>query len=272
MSFFYNHIGDAMKIYVDLVLLLNFGFDFLLLLATSLLLKRKVKFYRFLLGAFIGSLSTLCLFFSMSSLSLFLIKLVISMIMIITAFGYKNIKYFIKNMEYLYMISIVLGGCLYFLNIQFSYKNDGLVFYHNGLGINVWLLLILSPIILYLYIKQNKTLKNNYRYYHQVTIYLKDNILECIGYLDTGNQLVDPYFKRSVLLINEEVVLNKQQFTIMVPYHTVGNTGIIYCASPLKIEIDGREYKKLLVGISKEKIKLDGVDCILPNRIGEELC
>lgn len=260
-----------MKIYVDLVLFLNFGFDFILLLTTAIILKRMVKCYKLLLGAFIGSLSTLCLFFSMTSFSLFIIKVFISVFMVIITFGYKDRIYFIKNLGYLYMVSIVLGGFLYFLNIQFSYKNNGLVFYHNGLSVNVLFLIISSPLILYIYIKQNRRLKTNYNHYHKVIIYLKDNIITCTGYLDTGNKLVDPYFKRSVLLVNEKIIKNKKDFTIIVPYQTVGNRGIIYCTSPNRIEVDGVEFKAL-IGISKEKISIDGVDCILPNKIEEELC
>ena len=271
MSFFYNHIGDIMKIYVDLVLGLNLGFDFLLLLTTALLLKRTIKIYRLLLGAFVGSLSTLCLFFSTTSLQLFLVKILISVFMIIISFSYCNKKYFMKNFITLYMVSILLGGFLYFLNIQFSYKNEGMVFFHNGLSVNVWFLIICSPIILYVYVKHNKINKTHYRHYHQVTIYLKDKIIKCTGYLDTGNKVVDPYFHRSVLLVNENVNVDKSIFTILVPYYTIGNQGILYCANPNKIEIDGLEYKAL-IGISKENIDIDGVDCILPNIIEEEIC
>ena len=271
MLFFYNIFGDSMKIYVDLVLLLNFGFDLLLLLTTTIILKRTVKAYRLLLGAFIGSLSTLCLFIYMTSFTLFIVKVLISFLMILITFGYRDKIYFLKNIGYLYMTSIVLGGFLYFLNIQFSYKNNGLVFYHNGLGINVWFLIIISPIILYVYIKQNKKLKHNYSYYHKVKIYLKDYCIECTGYLDSGNRLKDPYFHRSVLLVNENKIKDRSAFTILVPYHTIGDSGMIYCINPNRIIVDGKDYNAL-VGISKEKIKIDGVDCILPNGIEEELC
>lgn len=271
MLFFYNVFGDLMKIYVDIVLFLNFGFDLILLLTTAILLKRKVKGYRLLLGAFLGSLSTLCLFISMTSFTLFIVKVLISIFMILCAFGYQDRKFFFKNISCLYMVSIVLGGFLYFLNIQFSYKNDGLIFYHDGISINVWLLIIISPIILKIYIKQNKYIKINYKYYHQVEIYLKNERIECTGYLDTGNKLVDPYFHRAVLLIDEKKIKDKSCFTILVPYQTIGNQGMIYCTNPNRIIIDGVECKAL-VGISEKRIKIDGVDCILPNGIEEELC
>lgn len=260
-----------MKIYVDLVLFLNFSFDFVLLLTVSYLLRRKAPIFRLLVGAFFGSLSILVLFFEVNSFTLFLIKVFISTGMILISFGFRDRRYFFKNIVYLYMSSIVLGGFLYFLNIQFSYKNEGLVFYHNGLGINIWFLIIVAPVVLFIYVKQNRDLRKNYCHYHQVTIYLKDKKIECIGYLDTGNKLVDPYFHRSILLLNQNIIVDRSLFNILVPYYTIGNQGILYCANPNKIEVDGLEYKAL-VGISQENIKIDGVDCILPNEIEEEIC
>ncbi|MEG0826566.1 MAG: sigma-E processing peptidase SpoIIGA, partial [Bacilli bacterium] len=124
-----------MKIYLDLVLLLNFSFDFILLLSVSIILRRNANINRLLIGSFLGSLSILFLFIHINSFTLFIFKIIISVLMIITTFNYKNIRYFLKNFVFLYMSSIILGGFLYFLNINFAYKQNGLVFYHNGISI-----------------------------------------------------------------------------------------------------------------------------------------
>ena len=116
-----------MKVYIDLVLLLNLFFDFLLLFSVNYILKRRVRLYRLVLGSIIGSLSTLLLFMTITSLELFIYKLVISVLMILTTFDYKNIKYTLKNILYLYIISIFLGGFLYIINNQFSYSKKGLM-------------------------------------------------------------------------------------------------------------------------------------------------
>ena len=154
MSFFYNIIGDQMKIYIDLILLLNFGFDFILLLSVSLVLRRNAPIYKLLIGAFIGSISVLTLFIKINSLELFIIKIIISILMTITSFRFKNIKYTLKNIVYLYISSIVLGGALYLLNIELTYKNQGIIFYKNKMSINFLILVIISPIILYIYTKE----------------------------------------------------------------------------------------------------------------------
>ena len=93
-----------MKIYVDVILFINFSFDLLLLLCTSISLKRNTKFYKLMLGAFVGSLSILFLFMDINSFELFLLKVIVSILMVLISFGFKDIKYFSKNILYLYMM------------------------------------------------------------------------------------------------------------------------------------------------------------------------
>ena len=135
-----------MKIYVDLVLLLNFGFDLILLFGVAVLLRRQTNLKRLLLGAGVGSVTVLSMFIEMSSFMLFIVKVIISILMVLIVFGYHDIKYLFKNLFYLYTSSIILGGFLYFLNLQCSYQHNGLIFYFNGLSINVIVLIVLSPI------------------------------------------------------------------------------------------------------------------------------
>ena len=52
-----------MTVYIDGLLFLNFYLDFLLLLTVVVALKRNVKVFRIILGAFVGSLTILVLFF-----------------------------------------------------------------------------------------------------------------------------------------------------------------------------------------------------------------
>ena len=153
MPFSYNLNGDYMKIYLDAIFMLNFCFDFILLLSVSIILRRNISIKRLLLGSFIGGLSIFILFIKINNFELFILKFIISLIMLLITFKYRNLKYTLRNLGFLYMNSIILGGFLYFLNVQFSYKQEGLVFYHNGLSVNFIFLVIISPIIIYIYIR-----------------------------------------------------------------------------------------------------------------------
>ncbi|NLL44580.1 MAG: sigma-E processing peptidase SpoIIGA [Mollicutes bacterium] len=262
-----------MKIYLDLIFLLNFAFDFLLLLGVCILLRRNVKMIRLILSSFIGSLSIFLLFIKLTSLQLFLLKVIISIIMVLIAFGFKDFRYFLRNLFYLYTSSMILGGFLYYLNVEFSYKQEGLVFYHQGLSINVIFLVIFSPLIIYTYVRQGIKLRNNYANYYKVEIYFKNHKpIKLNGFLDTGNNLKDPYQNRPIILVEKKVIkYNLDEFDfVLVPYHTVNNKGLLKCLIADKIVIKGiGERTKFLVGIMEEKIKIDGIDCILHQQLME---
>lgn len=262
-----------MKIYIDLILFINFFLDFLLLLSVSILLKRNTKTYRILISSFIGSLSILFLFIKLNSITLFLLKLVISIIMILIAFSYKNIKYFLKNMMFLYINSIILGGFMYFINIQFSYKNDGLIFYTNGFSVNLIMLIIISPLIIYLYIKQIKTIKNKYNNYYKIKIYIENKIIDCIGFLDTGNSLKEPYANKPVIIANENIFKNnKLPPPIIIPVNTIMGEDYLKGVKIKKINIENfGEIKNVIFGISKNNININGADCILNLEIMEKI-
>ena len=262
-----------MKIYVDLVLLLNFGFDLILLFCVAVVLRRQTTLKRLLTGAIVGSVTVLAMFVEMSSFTLFLVKIFMSILMVLIVFGYHNIKYFGNNLFYLYTSSVLLGGFLYFLNLQFSYKNAGLVFYFEGLSVNVIVLIVLSPIIVYVYIKQGLMLKNNFSNYYNVDIYFDSgDVIKVTAFMDTGNKLEDPYKRRPIILINKDIIevdYNKQKI-VLVPYDALNHHGILKCIVPQKIFIQGFGFRNdFLVGISNEKILIDGVDCIMHSKLLE---
>jgi stage II sporulation protein GA (sporulation sigma-E factor processing peptidase) len=253
--------------------MINLLFDFILLTAVGLVLRRNVSIKKVFLGALVGALSIFLLFISLNSFTLFIYKLVISILMVIVTFGFKDIKYTAKNLLFLYTISMILGGFLYYLNIEFSYKNEGIIFFHNGLSINVIVLIIISPVIVYIYIRQALELKNHYAHCYKVDLYFKDGTVKKLnGFLDTGNNLYDPYNNRPIILVDpKEVNFELDEYnTILVPYETIDNHGLLKCIMVDKVYIVGvGEKHNVLVGISKEKIKIEGINCILHSKLLE---
>ena len=247
-------------------MILNFFFDFILLLSVSILLRRNVSIYKILGGAFIGGISILFLFFEISSLMLFIYKFMISVLMVLISFNYKNLKFTCQNILFLYTASIILGGFLYFLNVEFSYQQYGLIFINNGLSINVIFLIIFCPIIIYIYVRQGLLLKNNYSNYYKVTIYYNDKKYFFNAYLDTGNNLSVPLTNKPVILINKKI---KVKHFFYIPYKGVNSEGIIKCFKVDKILINDLIKKNVIVGLLTDKIKIDGVDCLLNKRILE---
>lgn len=118
LYFFYNKKGDYMTIYLDIVFILNFSFDAFLLFTVAIILKRKTSFKRILLGSLVGSLTIIFLFFNLNNYLLFIVKIIFAILMILTSFGYRNLKYTCNNLFYLITTSILLGGFLYLIKIN----------------------------------------------------------------------------------------------------------------------------------------------------------
>ncbi|MBQ7136842.1 MAG: sigma-E processing peptidase SpoIIGA [Bacilli bacterium] len=255
-----------MRVYVDLVLLLNITMDLLLLLSVSIVLKRNVKFYRIVLGSITGGISIIFLFISLNNLSLFLFKMLISVLMVLITFSYKNIKYFFNNLLYLYLSSIILGGGIYLLDIQINYRNQGLMFINNGFGINLVVLVIVSPFIIYSYIKSMRKMKNCYSNFYKVDLYYKNKIYHFNAFLDTGNRLYDPYKKRPIVIANTNKITLNYEDAILVPYMTASGNSILKCVVADKLIIEKSiEVSNVLIGVIDNKLNIEGVNMLLHN-------
>ena len=240
-------------IYIDLLFLLNWWIDFLLLLFVKFVLKRNSKLYRIILGSLFGSITTFFVFLNIHYILLTIIKLLIALIMIIISFGYKNI---ISNYLYLFMVSIILAGFLLLI------KDINNKIYIIGI-------ISLTPLLIFLFYYQNKKLKNQYSLYHTVKIAISSFNLTVTGFLDTGNKLIDPITKKPIILVSKSKLkgLNKIRSPMYVPVKTISGSDIIECYKPDNILIDNNLIKNYLIGKCKTNIKMEGIDCLLNNQL-----
>lgn len=269
LFFYILYLVIIVKIYLDLIYIVNLIFDFVLLFLVSYFLKRRVKLYRVFLGSLVGSFSVVFLFLPLSNVSLIFLKIITSILMILTTFGYKNKNYFKKNFLYLYIISIILGGVLYFIITSLKYNTNAL---ESNLSLNFIILLILAPILTYIYLRMEKNYKNTYSLIHKIEFDINNKTFIYNAYLDTGNRLCDPYKKRPILLVYDKKLIFNYEDSILVPYKTLEHEGILKCRKINHFKIDDKEVNtNVLIAISDKKFELDGIECILPNIIKEEL-
>lgn len=257
----YNHVGDDMIVYIDVLIILNFLFDLLLLLTINIALKRYSKIYRLVLASLFGEITILSLWIPIPSILLSILKVLLGIIMVMIAFGYKNIKYTIYNTLYLYMTSVILGGFVYYLNMEF--KNT-----------NYLILLFIAPIILYIFIKSIKALKEIKNYYYKVKIILNNNEeINITGFLDTGNKLIDPITNKPIILIDKKKIKGtiKIRSPMYIPYTALNHHGLLECIKPKCIYIENKKLTNYLIGLSEESFKLNGIDCLLNYKILEEI-
>lgn len=252
-------------VYVDLLVIQDLIYNYVILLGISLLLTRITNIKKIFLSSVIGTIPLTFLFTNISNQLNFFISFIFSIIMSLIAFSYKDIIYTIKNIFYMYSISIFLAGGINLINVNLLPNIDNLI-------LNITILIILAPIITYIYIKSINNYKNNYSNYYKVDIYLNDDEkLTLSAFLDTGNKLIDPYKHRPIILINQKLVEIKNKKILLVPYNTINTNDLLKCIIPKKIYIHNIGYKtNFLIGLMDE-ITIDGVDCVLNQKLLERI-
>lgn len=244
-----------MKVYIDLIIIINFVYDFLILTSTSVLLKRNTPIKKILLGSFIGVFSVCTLFLNLNNIVLLFFKFILSLIMIIFTFGSKNI---VENTFYFYVITIIIGGSQYMLTGS-AYK------------VNVVMMIIISPIILGIYIYAMRKYKTDLKKIYDCIIIDKDNTYNLKGYMDTGNTLIDPITKLPVIMVNKNIDFKSHKI-FYVPYKVVNNEAILKCIKVDKVYINSKEVKVLL-GLIDSAVLKNNIDIILNENIrGEITC
>lgn len=169
------------------------------------------------------------------------------------------------------MISMILGGFLYYLKIEYSTNSK---LYYQGIQIPYLLLIIVAPLILYVFIKSLKALKEIKNYYYKVKIIFMNNYeYHTIGFLDTGNKLKDPITDKPIILINKKQVKGKIPIRspMYVPYNTVNNHSLLECFKVKHIYINDCEIKNYLIGLSETSFHLNGAECLLNYQILEDM-
>ncbi len=244
-----------MIVYLDLLLVVNFVFDYLILLTFSKIFKQKVKKIKLILGSLIGELSLIVLFIDMNGIILFCVKLLFCFLIIFITFGPKRI---LENMVYYFLINILLGGFIYYLKIKFN--------------IPTLFLFMICPVILYFYTYQCKRIRNYFSNIYAVDIYFENgSVMQLKGYLDTGNMLKDPYKNRPVVIVNSKRVLKNltNEKWYYIPFNGIEKTGIIKCFKPKRIYIEKVGLKNdVLIAITETKFQ-NNIDCIFGSLISE---
>ena len=240
-------------------------------MAVSYLLKEHTSIQKIFFGSLVGVSALFFLFLPISFLTLLAVKIGVSILMILVTFSYANRTLFIKQISTLYLASIILGGIIYLLSDTFCYERQGILFLQNKTSIHFLIILLFGPILFYCYMKKLKEEKQNLTLVHHLELEVLGKKYQLEGFLDTGNQLKDPYKKRSVILLYDKNFLPKIEEGILVPFQTAKGTGLVRCVVPRKVIVDGKEFQNYLVGFLEEEVQIEGRNCILPNQMREEL-
>lgn len=105
-----------MTIYIDVIFLENLFMNYIILFATGIILKLKMKAFRILISSIIGSIYAIIVYTStMEIYSNILLKILLSIAMVYVAFNSRNVKQCLKQLIIFYLTSFTFGGVAFAL-------------------------------------------------------------------------------------------------------------------------------------------------------------
>lgn len=198
-----------MVFYIDLILILNFLIDYLILLATSKFLKLQHKIWRLVIGATLGALYSLAFFIpSLDYSQLLLSKVALSIVIVLVSFGFSNLILFIRVIATFYLTSFILGGGVLAIQYMFNIEHEvvnGIYVSRSSTPTLTIVIILVSAVAIWFF--SNNTIKSIRRKTAsdesivEVEIVLGSDNYNCKGLVDTGNRLYDPITRKPVMIV-----------------------------------------------------------------------
>ncbi len=195
-------------IYADLMFLVNFLVDGALLLATAWTRKLKVRPWRIASAAALGSLYVMALLVpEWAGLFSFAAKLLVSILMMLIAFGFGRVQAFLRNLAAFYLIAFAVAGGIF--GIYYYFLPSGQLASELWTGIFSWTIgygLIFGAFLFMIWFyfqvfhgsKQKEAIAAHMA---EVQVRVGETGVSCTGLVDTGNQLYDPLTKTPVMIM-----------------------------------------------------------------------
>lgn len=202
--------GDDMTIYVDVVLMENLIMNYIILLATGLILKVKIKHIRLILGGLLGAIYTIVAYTGFLKIySSFILKIILSVIIVYIAYNPQSVKKMCKELLFFYLTSFVFGGAAFAL-IYIVKPQDILM--KNGLFLGTYPLktVMLAAIVAFVVIiaafKIIKSKMTKKDMIYKIEVKLNNKIIQTEALIDTGNMLKEPITNTPVVVIERSLL------------------------------------------------------------------
>lgn len=272
-----------MIVYADVLLVLNFYVDYLLLLATEKLCHIRARFRRRLLGAaYIAVLSLSVLWQSAPALFPYAVQAAGGFVTVFIAYGRAPLWIYLRRVLSFLAASYVFAGMV--LAIQVWLRPQG-VFVSAGVvywEVSPWLLLGATTAC-YLAVCVYR------RFFHRsepqekgisLTVTVGERTTGFTALYDTGSRLFEPISGAPVVVIDralaqrllgpertEQLVACKGNVAPdlcfrMIPYQSVGKSGVLPAFRPDNVTLNGHSVSNIYFAVSPTKIR-EGYDGII---------
>ena len=199
-----------MTVYIDILFLENFILNFIILYATGLISKHKIKFIKIALGSIVGAVYVIITYLIENKVYLnILFKLILSIVIVYIAFTPKTIKEMLKMIVLFYLTSFVFGGAA--LGVIYMI-NSGKISIQNGIIIGSYTLrtIFIGAIIAFavtiLAFKFVKTKISKKDLLCNITIKINGKEIKTKAMIDTGNMLKEPITNIPVVVVEHTLL------------------------------------------------------------------
>lgn len=253
-----------MTVYADIVILVNFVTDYILLYLTALFLRLSVKLKNLLIASLAGAFfALLCAcFFSDNSIIRLIFGMLTLPVVCRIAYGKMNIQSVIKSIVAMILFSIALGGIVTFVYSQSSCLQM----------MEIVILPVCCLLLLVLYRKFNEVFSYEVKGKRvDAVIEMFDGVYNVILLSDSGNLLIDPYTKLPIIVLNG--CFNRCHDSVeprLVPVTSACGSMLMEVITPKSISMyknDKNVLLKAVVGFSGSESSFNGCDGIISSEL-----
>lgn len=284
-----------MTVYADVLLVVNLFVNYALLMCASLIMKNSTSRRRVLLGAAVGSIYGLVIFLpELPNIAELALRLAASCLIVFCAFGFKNIRYYLRCFFTFFAVSFAFGGIMLVLWVTVApvgmvYNNGAVYFDINLAVLAVSTVVCFAVVSLISHFASRRAPRNSV---FTVKITLGGESVSGTALSDTGNSLHESFSGYPVMIgefeslkkilpteiveyINEPMNISSSTNLRLVPHRTVSGTGLLPAFRPDCVEIKsiGKTIKtdKVFIAVTKNNIARGEYDFILnPALVCEE--
>ena len=282
-----------MVVYADVLLIVNLFVNYALLLCSSMIMKKHTQRLRMLLGAAIGAFYGFVVFLpELPSLAEFALRFAATVLIVLGAFGYKNLPSFLRSFFTFFAVSFAFGGMLLVLWVTVApigmIYNNGAVYFDIDLAVlAISTVVSFAVVSLIAHFTARRAPKDSVAL---VKISYKGKEVKLTALIDTGNSLCETFSGYPVVLGEAESLekimpdavrafidgddVSSSPEMRLVMHKTVSGTGVLPVFRPDYIEVKSVSHSiktsEVYVAVTKNNLARGEYEMILNPALFEE--
>ena len=201
-----------MTIYIDIVIIENLIMNYIILCATGIVSKNKIRHLRLIMASLLGAIYSVVAYMKILEIySNIVLKILLSVIIVYIAYNPQTVKKLWKTLVMFYLVSFVFGGVAF--SLIYIIKPQDIIM-KNGLFLGTYPLktIILGAIVAFaIIIIAVKIIRKKFTTKDiicDIEIMINNKKINTKALIDTGNMLKEPITNTPVVVV-EKILLYK---------------------------------------------------------------